>query len=73
MSEHKGGKKNRKHGGTKRKPAQQRYVAEGRCERNKKRRIAKDAAFKAACAKVRAKAGEVVKDVCRRIRKGAGA
>jgi len=38
----KGGKKNRKHGRNKKSPAMQRYVAEGRLEKNKARRIAKD-------------------------------
>ena len=32
----KGGKKNRKHGRNKKSPAMQRYVAEGRAEKNKK-------------------------------------
>ena len=40
----KGGKKNRKHGRNKKSPAMQRYVAEGRAEKNKKRHIAKEKA-----------------------------
>jgi len=39
----KGGKKNRKHGRWGRSPAMKRYVAENRCERNKARRIAREA------------------------------
>ena len=38
----KGGKKNRKHGRNKNSHAMKRYVAEGRLEKNKARRIAKD-------------------------------
>lgn len=37
----KGGKKNRKHGCNKNSHAMKRYVAEGRLEKNKARRIAK--------------------------------
>ena len=50
------GKANRKHGGTKRSQSQQRYTAERRWERNKTRRVAKDAAWKTWCSRVRAKA-----------------
>lgn len=63
------GKSNRKHGGTKRSQSQQRYTAERRWERNKARRVAKDAAFKSWCARVRAKAYGAVKDMGRRVRK----
>lgn len=37
-----GGKKNRKHGRNKKSPAMIRYNAEGRAEKNKARRIAKE-------------------------------
>ena len=63
------GKANRKHGGTKRSQAQQRYTAERRWERNKARRVAKDAAWKAWCSRVRAKAEGAVKDMGRQVRK----
>lgn len=62
-----GGKKNRKHGGTKKQPAQQRYVAEKRSEKNRARKVAKTNAWHALCAKVRAKFGKV-KDVGRKVR-----
>lgn len=72
----KGGKKNRKHGHNKRSPAMQRYTNERRWERNRERRIAKDAAFKSLCKQVRnahIKATNdpkaTVSDTCRRIRK----
>lgn len=48
-----GGKKNRKHGGTKKSPAQQRYTAERRWERNAKRRVVRQSRWLALCAKVR--------------------
>ena len=63
------GKANRKHGGTKRSQSQQRYTAERRWERNKTRRVAKDAAWKTWCSRVRAKAEGVVKDMGRQVRK----
>ena len=63
----KGGKKNRKHGGTKKQPAQQRYVADKRSEKNRARKVAKTNAWHAWCGKVRAKFGRV-KDVGRKVR-----
>lgn len=47
------GKKNRKVGKSKRKPTNATYVAERRWEKNKARRIAKEADRQAMCAKVR--------------------
>ena len=66
------GKANRKHGGTKRSQAQQRYTAERRWERNKARRVEKDATWKAWCSRVRAKAEGVVKDMGRQVRRMRG-
>lgn len=67
MPEHRGGKKNRKHGGTKKQPAQQRYTAERRWEKNKARKLGHANAFRSWCGKVREKFGKV-KDTMRRIR-----
>lgn len=65
------GKTNRKHGRSKRKPTDQRYKTELHRERNKKRVMAHDAVWKAACKIVRSKAkdDEVIKDMGRRVRK----
>lgn len=64
---------NKKHGVTKRKPAQVRYTAERRWERNKARRVEREAARQSACKSVRslaANAGEArPRDVSRRVRK----
>jgi hypothetical protein len=65
----KGGKKNRKHGTTKKKPAQQRYVADKRSEKNKARKIAKANAWRSWCGKVRAAAAGKVRDMGRQVRK----